>query len=168
MLEPNEFGTAALLKQYQLIRVYVLEPAKPFLISLFHNSDKLILDEQEQTQFEIVLSRIHRDITRMEHRSDEHDTDFVSELVKWEVRTMVEMENERAVEEFFKNMLNRTQEWKRDKPDRQKRREVVMREEGWDDAFELRVVGIEADTNQSLRYDARQFRRELTFNAGRH
>ncbi|KAK2954430.1 hypothetical protein BLNAU_10598 [Blattamonas nauphoetae] len=103
----------------------------------------------------------------MELRSDEHDADVVSELVKWEVRTMDEMENEANFVGLFQSMTSRTSEWNRNKRERQKRREVLLREEGWDDAFELRVVGIERNTYRSLPYWERRFRKELTFNADR-
>ncbi|KAK2950924.1 hypothetical protein BLNAU_14114 [Blattamonas nauphoetae] len=75
----------------------------------------------------------------MELRSDEHDTDIVLAFVNWEMRTMVEMENEAQFEIVFHSMLDRISEWRQDKPERLKRREVLLREEGWDDGFELRV-----------------------------
>ncbi|KAK2959441.1 hypothetical protein BLNAU_5490 [Blattamonas nauphoetae] len=101
----------------------------------------------------------------MELRADEHDADFVSEMVKWETRTMVEMENEKPFGSVFRSMLNRTYEWKRNKRERQKRREVLLREEGWDDALEQRVVGIEVDTNQDMMGLTVFFRIELALNA---
>ncbi|KAK2953624.1 hypothetical protein BLNAU_11488 [Blattamonas nauphoetae] len=103
----------------------------------------------------------------MELRSDEIDADFVPELVKWEVRTMVEMENEEYFKRVFMSIGNRTWKWNRDKRERQKRREVRLREEGWDDAFELRVVGIEVDTIQSIHKNAKAFRIEQAFNSDR-
>ncbi|KAK2961141.1 hypothetical protein BLNAU_3909 [Blattamonas nauphoetae] len=130
-------------KQYRLCRVSVFEPAKQFLIFIFHTSDKLILKEEDKSELENCLCQIHHHIKNMELRSDEHDADFVSELVKWEMRTMVEMENEEHFEGVFQSMLNSTYKWNRAKPEWQKRREVRLREEGWDDAFEQRVVGIE-------------------------
>ncbi|KAK2955362.1 hypothetical protein BLNAU_9755 [Blattamonas nauphoetae] len=137
-------------EQYRLIRVSVFEPAKQFLTFLFNNSDKLIQDEEHKSELEYHLCWIHHHFIVVELQSDEHNSDIVSELVKWEVRTMVEMENEEHFELVFQNMLGRTQEWNEVKRERQKRREVFLREEGWDDAFELRVVGIEADMTQQL------------------
>ncbi|KAK2959434.1 hypothetical protein BLNAU_5483 [Blattamonas nauphoetae] len=154
-------------EQYPHIRVSVFEPAKHFITFMFHNSDKLILDEEDNTRHEKHLCLIHSHIKNIELRSDEHDASFVSELVKWEMRAMVEMENEHRFKIVFGSMLNRTQEWRRNKRERQKRREVCLREEGWDDALELRVVGIEKDTNQSLVDLAEKFRRELAFNPNR-
>ncbi|KAK2955319.1 hypothetical protein BLNAU_9710 [Blattamonas nauphoetae] len=43
-----------------------------------------------------------------------------------------------------------TKEWRHGKQERQKIQEVLLREEGWDDGFELRVVGIEVDTNDTI------------------
>ncbi|KAK2952931.1 hypothetical protein BLNAU_12107 [Blattamonas nauphoetae] len=155
----------AKFKQYRHFRVSVFELAKHFITFIFNNSDKLKLNDEDRTQFEIVLCCTHDHITNMELRSDEHDADFVSELVKWEMRTMVEMENERPFTYFFRNLFHRTCEWNRDKRERQKRRQALLREEGWDDAFELRVVGIEEDTNQIIHDSVKTFRIELGFNA---
>ncbi|KAK2946771.1 hypothetical protein BLNAU_18301 [Blattamonas nauphoetae] len=164
MLTPIGDDDGAQFEQYPLIRVSVFDPAKEFITVIFHNSDKLLLDEQEQTHFESHLCWIHIKIKNMELRSDEHDADFVSELVKWEMRVMVEMENEDHFLIVFHGMLNRTWEWKRDQREREKGREVVLREEGWDDSFELRVVGIEVDTHQDIQSVARQFRIERALN----
>ncbi|KAK2961159.1 hypothetical protein BLNAU_3927 [Blattamonas nauphoetae] len=100
----------------------------------------------------------------MELRADEHDADVVLELVKWEVRMMVEMENEDDFQIVFENMLDKTQEWNQNIPERQKRREVLLGEEGWDDVFELRVVGIEVDTTEEMKECTRRFRVEQGFN----
>ncbi|KAK2961112.1 hypothetical protein BLNAU_3880 [Blattamonas nauphoetae] len=153
------------VEQYPLIRVSVFEPAKQFIIFIFHNSDKFILNEEFKADFESFLCWIHRHIKNMELRSDEHNSDIVSELAKWEIQTMVEMEKEEHFKIVFMTMLNRSQEWNRDKRERQKRREVRLREEGWDDGIELRVVGIEVDTNQNIHDYARLFRIELALNA---
>ncbi|KAK2943038.1 hypothetical protein BLNAU_22049 [Blattamonas nauphoetae] len=155
----------ARFEQYPRIHVSVFEPAKQFIIFMFRQSDKLILNEEFKAQLEDRLSWIHRHINNMELRSDEHDADFVSELVKWEVRQMVEMENEVNFERVFRRSIwNRAREWRRGKQERKKRREVRLREEGWDDALELRVVGIEVDTNQSLADHAALFRIDQGFN----
>ncbi|KAK2953619.1 hypothetical protein BLNAU_11483 [Blattamonas nauphoetae] len=124
MLYPNGDDDEAKFEQYRLIRVTVFEPAKQFVTFMFRNSDKLILDETRKPSLEIQLAIIHNHIKNMELRSDEHDTDFVSEIAKWEVRTMVEMENKVAFNFFFENLLNRTYEWRWNQPERQKRREV--------------------------------------------
>ncbi|KAK2961088.1 hypothetical protein BLNAU_3856 [Blattamonas nauphoetae] len=155
----------AKLEQDRLNRVYVFEPAQQFIIFMFNNSDILLLNEKDKIQLDDYLCWIHNYINNLELRSDEHETDIVSELVKWEMQTMIEMEKEESFQIVFDSMLNRTQEWNREKRERQKRREVRLREEGWDDAFELRVVGIEVDANQNIQNDARRFRRELAFNA---
>ncbi|KAK2943039.1 hypothetical protein BLNAU_22050 [Blattamonas nauphoetae] len=165
MFLPIGHDEEAEFEQYSLIRVSVFEPAKGFIKCMFRNSDKLILNEEDQTLLESVLCLIHNLINNMELRSDEHDASFVSEMVKWEQRTMVEMENEAAFTFSFENMLNRTKEWRHGKPERQKRREVLLREEGWDDSFELRVVGIEVDTNDPMKICATFFRIDQTFNA---
>ncbi|KAK2961206.1 hypothetical protein BLNAU_3974 [Blattamonas nauphoetae] len=89
------------------------------------------------------------------------------ELVEYEMRTMIEMKAEEYFKRVFRSMLNRTSEWNRDKRERQKRREVVLREEGWDDAFELRVVGIEVDTIQNIQDYAKTFRAQQAFNSDR-
>ncbi|KAK2959454.1 hypothetical protein BLNAU_5503 [Blattamonas nauphoetae] len=165
ILQPIRNDKEARFEQYPRIRVYVFQPAKPFIIFILHNSDKLILDEEDNTQHENRLCWIHNHINNMELRSDEHDAAFVSELVKWEMRTMVEMENEEHFEIVFQSILSRTWKWNRDKPERQKRREVLLREEGWNDAVELRVVGIEVDASRDLVDLAEKFRIEQTFNA---
>ncbi|KAK2960964.1 hypothetical protein BLNAU_4051 [Blattamonas nauphoetae] len=152
-------------EQYPLIRVSVFEPVKQFIIFLFNNSDTLILDEEDEAYLENQLCWIHNHITNMELRSDEQDADIVSELVKWEGRAMVAMENEHNFDFVFQCMLDRTQEWSQDNRERQKRREVLLREEGWDDAFEQRGVGIEADLRQNVQDCLKQFRVELAFNA---
>ncbi|KAK2959452.1 hypothetical protein BLNAU_5501 [Blattamonas nauphoetae] len=152
-------------EQNSLIRVSVFEPAKRSIIFIFRNSDKLILNEKGKTALERHLCWIHNYLTNIELQTDEHDTFFVTELVKWEVPTMIEMENEANCLFVFRSMLIRTRKWKREKPERQRSRKVVLREEGWDDAFELRVVGIEMNTNQQLKRHARRFRVELTFNS---
>ncbi|KAK2942407.1 hypothetical protein BLNAU_22674 [Blattamonas nauphoetae] len=141
MFEPigNDDETA-FFEQYPLIRVSVFEPAKQFITFMFRSSDKLILNAEENYLLEFYLCWIYRHMKNMELRSDEHGADFVSELVKWEVRTMVEMLNEENFDLVFQSMLNRTSEWLRSKPERQKRREVLLREEGWDDVIELRVA----------------------------
>ncbi|KAK2958937.1 hypothetical protein BLNAU_6186 [Blattamonas nauphoetae] len=151
--------------KYALIRASVFEPAKPFIIFILNNWAKLTLEDEDQDRLEISLSRIHLHLKNMELHSDEHDPALISGLVKWEIRTMVEMENEEVFEEFFQNMLNRTYEWNRDKRERQKRREVMLREEGWDDAFELRVVGIEEDTAEGVNDIAVRFRSFMAFNS---
>ncbi|KAK2950826.1 hypothetical protein BLNAU_14244 [Blattamonas nauphoetae] len=165
MLDPIGGNTEARFEQYPLIRVSVFEPAQQFITFIFHNSATLILDEKEKAEFNNSLSWIHNHITNMDLRSGEHDADIVSELVKWEVRMMVEMETEAHVKIVFQSMANRTYKWNRDKRERQKRREVLLREEGWDDAFELRVVGIEKHTNQNMLICARLFRVEQAFNS---
>ncbi|KAK2960962.1 hypothetical protein BLNAU_4049 [Blattamonas nauphoetae] len=152
-------------EQYPLIRVSVFEPAKQFITFIFNNSDTLILDEEDAVELENRLCWIHNHITNMEHPSNEHDVDTVSELVRWEVQTMVEMENEENFDLVFQRMLDRTQEWRQDNRERQKRREVLLREEGWDDAFEQRGVGIEADLRQNVQDCLSRFRIELAFNA---
>ncbi|KAK2945470.1 hypothetical protein BLNAU_19599 [Blattamonas nauphoetae] len=167
MFTPIGDDEKVLFRQYPLIRVSVFDPAKQFITFIFHNSDRLILSEEDRTRLEHRLGWIHNHTKNMELRSDEHGADFVSELVKWEARTMVEMENEENFKRSFKTMLNRTIEWNQDKRERQKRREVCLREEGWDDAFELRVVGIDVDSDPTIQRWATKFRVEMTFNADR-
>ncbi|KAK2946769.1 hypothetical protein BLNAU_18299 [Blattamonas nauphoetae] len=48
MLEPIGDDDDTKFEQYPLIRVSVFEPAKEFLTFIFHNSDKLILNEKKQ------------------------------------------------------------------------------------------------------------------------
>ncbi|KAK2953572.1 hypothetical protein BLNAU_11436 [Blattamonas nauphoetae] len=160
MLVPFGGNIKAQFEQYPLIRVSVFEPAKQFITFIFRHSDKLILNEGRKTEFEKRLCLMHNHVKSMELRSDEYDIDFVSELVKWEMQTMTEKENEANFENVFDSLLNRTQERNRDKRERQKRREVRLREEGWDDAFELRVVGIERKTVPSFQNWERRFRIE--------
>ncbi|KAK2953615.1 hypothetical protein BLNAU_11479 [Blattamonas nauphoetae] len=167
MTEPIGDDDEVKFEQYRLIRVSVFEPAKQFITFIVNNQDKLILDEEDTKYLESYLCWIRCNINNMERRSDEHDADIVSELVKWEMRTMVEMENEVHFERVFQSMLIRTQEWNRDKRERQKRREVRLREDGWDDAFELRVVGIEVGTNQNIHDSTKTFSIELALNTDR-
>ncbi|KAK2961118.1 hypothetical protein BLNAU_3886 [Blattamonas nauphoetae] len=165
MFAPIGNNDEAWFQQYPLIRVSVFEPAKQFVTFIFHNSDKLLLSEKDKTLFEKDLCRIHHHMKNLEVRSDEHDVDFVSELVKWEIRAMVEMEMEWTFKHLLKSLLNRASKWRRNQPERQKRREVRLREEGWDDAFELRVVGMGADTNQEMVDFVEDFRNEQALNA---
>ncbi|KAK2950802.1 hypothetical protein BLNAU_14220 [Blattamonas nauphoetae] len=164
MLRASGNTDEARFEQYPPIRVSVFEPAKPLIIFMFHNSDKLILNEKDKAELETRLCWIHNHIKNMELRSDEHDADIVSEFVNWEIRTMVQMENGTNFKIVFESIGNRTWEWKRDNPDRQKRREELLREEGWDDALELRVVGIEKNTDQNLLNCARLLGVVLSFN----
>ncbi|KAK2949818.1 hypothetical protein BLNAU_15213 [Blattamonas nauphoetae] len=154
-----------IFEQYPLIRVSVLEPAKEFIKSMFHNSDKLILNEADQKMIDSCISLTHHHIRNMDLRLDELDADIVSAFVNWEVRTMVAMEDDSSFCDVFDSMFRRLCEWTKNKPERLKRREVLLREEGWDDALELRVVGIEVDTSHNLKTCARQFRIKLTLNA---
>ncbi|KAK2953621.1 hypothetical protein BLNAU_11485 [Blattamonas nauphoetae] len=124
MLEPIGDDFDARLEQYRLIRVSVFEPTKQFITLIFRNSFKLILNDEDKAVLETRLCWIHNHIKNMELRSDEHDADLVSELVEYEMRTMVEMESEEHFYDVFQGMLNRTWEWNRDKRERQKRREV--------------------------------------------
>ncbi|KAK2947571.1 hypothetical protein BLNAU_17476 [Blattamonas nauphoetae] len=136
--------------QYRLIRVSV--------------SEKLLLDEQNTIVLEPVLFQMYHHLINMELRSDEHDADIITEIVKWEMRTMVEMENENRFQIVFRSLLSRTSEWNRNLPERQKRRERLLREEGWDDAFELRVVGIDVNSDWDMQYDTKRFSVELGLN----
>ncbi|KAK2944898.1 hypothetical protein BLNAU_20188 [Blattamonas nauphoetae] len=165
MLKPIGDDEEAQFEQYRLIRVSVFEPAKQFFKFIFRNSDKLVLNESGKTEVEKRLSLIHLYLKNMELRSDEHNAGLVYEFVNYEIGTMVEMENEAIFRQVLHNRLNRTWEWNRNKRERQKRREVLLREEGWDDGFELRVVGIEVDTNQNLKTLARAFRSFSSFNS---
>ncbi|KAK2944557.1 hypothetical protein BLNAU_20511 [Blattamonas nauphoetae] len=167
MFDPNVENEDARFEQYRLIRVSVFEPAKHFITFMFRNSNTLILNEEDTKKLKNIICWIHHRITHMELRSHEHDADIVSELVKWEMRTMVEMENELNFGIVFNSMLDRTHEWRGFERERQKRREVVLRVEGWDDAFELRVVGMETDIDQDIQELAERFRMELTLNADR-
>ncbi|KAK2954365.1 hypothetical protein BLNAU_10697 [Blattamonas nauphoetae] len=165
MMDPVRGDIEALFKQYPQLRVSVFEPARRYIHFVFHNLHRFTLNAEYRRAFDDAVCRIHNDIKNMELRSDEHDAVFVSELVRWEVRTMVEKENEESLKIVFQSMLNRGYRWKQDKPERQKRREVLLREEGWDDTLELRVVGIEVDTNQEMLGKAAAFRSVSSFNA---
>ncbi|KAK2946944.1 hypothetical protein BLNAU_18102 [Blattamonas nauphoetae] len=110
MLNPIGDDEETVFAQFPLIRVLAFDPAKSFIKFIFHDSDKLILDEEDTAALEISLCYIHRYTKNMELRSDEHDADIVSELVKWEIRTMVEMENEGTFTIVFQSLLNRTYE----------------------------------------------------------
>ncbi|KAK2946627.1 hypothetical protein BLNAU_18463 [Blattamonas nauphoetae] len=145
-------------EQYPLIRDSVFEPAKEFIKSMFRKSDMLILDQDDNKLFEICLYLTHHHIKNMELLSDELDDDIVSEFVKWEVRTMAQMEDDLHFIDIFESMIRRIREWTENKPERLKRREVLLREEGWDDAFELRVVGMGVDTKPKLKTLAMRFR----------
>ncbi|KAK2950843.1 hypothetical protein BLNAU_14261 [Blattamonas nauphoetae] len=164
MSDPIGVTDDARFEQCAVIRVSVFEPAKQFIKKILHYSDKLTLEESIKFHFDNHLCWIHNNIKNLELRSDEHSADIVSELVKWEARTMVQMESERYFDYFFQTILHRTREWRRFERERQKRREMVLREEGWDDAFELRVVGIERDTRPSIFDKVRRFRVELALN----
>ncbi|KAK2959035.1 hypothetical protein BLNAU_6051 [Blattamonas nauphoetae] len=149
----------------QLARVFVFEPAKKYIIFLFHNWDNLILDETDLPRLDISLCMVHFHVENIEIDSDEHDAEFVSELVRWEVGQMVDLEIEIHFVQIFEHVLNRTLVWDREKPERQKRREVLLREEGWDDAFELRVVGIEVEAPEDVKDLASLFRILSSFNS---
>ncbi|KAK2942723.1 hypothetical protein BLNAU_22365 [Blattamonas nauphoetae] len=156
---------APCFEQYHPIRASVLQPAKEFIKSMFRTSCRLVLNEAKQTMIDNCIYLIHHHIKNMDLRLDELDADIVSAFVNWEMRTIVEMEEDSFFYDVFESLFRRISEWTKSKPERLKRREVVLREEGWDDAFELRVVVIEVDTKQKLKTLAKQFRTELTFNA---
>ncbi|KAK2939905.1 hypothetical protein BLNAU_25182 [Blattamonas nauphoetae] len=165
MLDPVRGDNEAIFKQYPQLRVSVFEPARQYIHFVFHNFDRFTLNAEYRRAFDNTVCRIHNYIKNMELRSDEHDADFVSELVRWEVRTMVEMENEESFKIVFQTLLNRAYRWKQDKPERQKRREVLLKEEGWDDTLELRVAGIEVNNNQEMLGKIAAFRSMSSFNA---
>ncbi|KAK2953661.1 hypothetical protein BLNAU_11382 [Blattamonas nauphoetae] len=165
LLEPIGYAEEApCFEQYRPIRASVLQPAKEFIKSMFHNSNRLILNEEDQKVIDACLYITHHHIKNMDLRLDKLDADIVSAFVNWEMRTMVAMEEDSIFCDVFESMFRRICEWKRDKPERLKRREVVLREEGWDDTFELRVVGIERNTNQKLKTLSKQFRVKQSFN----
>ncbi|KAK2948638.1 hypothetical protein BLNAU_16457 [Blattamonas nauphoetae] len=145
-----EMFEEAFVEDYALIRVSVLEPAEPYIIFLFHNVDTPTLGDENAIQLEKELTFIHRHITNIELRSDEHDTEFLSELVRWEVGQMVEMEREGHFVRVFNSITCRIRAWKLDYLERLKRRAGRLREEGWEDAFKLRAMGIEEDTWEYL------------------
>ncbi|KAK2942656.1 hypothetical protein BLNAU_22417 [Blattamonas nauphoetae] len=101
VLNPTGNDETARFEQYRLIRVSVFEPAKQFIKFIFSNSEKLILSDKDKAELENDLCWIHHHIKNMELKSDEHDADLVSELVKYEIRTMVEMENEENFKIIF-------------------------------------------------------------------
>ncbi|KAK2956359.1 hypothetical protein BLNAU_8726 [Blattamonas nauphoetae] len=164
MLSPIGDDKDAQYDQYPHIRTSVFKPARQFITFIIHNSDKLILDEDDKASLNDRLCWIHRHINNMELQSDEHDADILSALVKWETRTMVEMENETRLWLVFQTLWSRTFAWIRNKPERQKRREVLLNEEGWEDACELQNVGREFATNQTLWVSWKGIRVELAFN----
>ncbi|KAK2958892.1 hypothetical protein BLNAU_6141 [Blattamonas nauphoetae] len=165
MVAPIEEDAEQYFNQLQFLRVTVFEPATQYIIFIFRNLDRLSLEDKDQDRLEISLCRLHRHLNNMELHSDEHDVEVVPELVKWEVRQMVEMEDEDHFEEVFESVANRTEEWKRWKRERQKRREVLLREVGLDDAFELRVVGIEKDAPRNVKKIASKLRVLSSFNS---
>ncbi|KAK2945186.1 hypothetical protein BLNAU_19875 [Blattamonas nauphoetae] len=139
------------MEHYRVIRVSIFEPAKQYVSFIFQNWDRLTLDHPvDRSNHGKAVCLIHCHIKNMEIKSDEHEPALVSILVKWEVRQMIELENEDHVRTVFESIGSRTEDWQTNKQDRQKRREELLREEGWDDAFELRVVGIEKTTPEKL------------------
>ncbi|KAK2950931.1 hypothetical protein BLNAU_14121 [Blattamonas nauphoetae] len=127
IVNPLEEDNEAYFQHLQLVRVSVFEPTKQYTVFSFHNWDRLRLGDVDRTELECHLSQIHSHLNSKELLSDGHDAE-----------------------------INRTEEWRRNNRERQKRREVLRREEGWDDAFELRVMGIEKDERLSLRSVCRQ------------
>ncbi|KAK2950268.1 hypothetical protein BLNAU_14760 [Blattamonas nauphoetae] len=120
MISPIQGDEKTWFKQPDLVSLSVFEPAKPFLTYLFQNSDKLILDEADKAELDFRVCLVHRHIKNMELGSFNLCPDFV------------------------------TSEWKQHEPEQQKRREVLLREEGWDDAFELRVEPVKFQYEQTL------------------
>ncbi|KAK2944541.1 hypothetical protein BLNAU_20547 [Blattamonas nauphoetae] len=154
----------ACFKQYHLIRVSVFEPAQQFITFMFHIPTNSLW--MKENKISLSISSVVCTTTSKTWNSDQkHAADTVSELVKWEVQTMVAMENEEHLMIVCLTLLYRTWEWNRDKPKRQKRREVLLREEGWDNGFELRVVGMDVDTSQDMRDCWMDFGVERALNA---
>ncbi|KAK2952729.1 hypothetical protein BLNAU_12378 [Blattamonas nauphoetae] len=156
MFESDSTNAEGFIDSNPLIRVSVFEPAKQYVTFMFQNYDRLTLDHPiDREDHENAVCLIHCHLKIVELRSDEHEPAFVSVLVKWEVRTMVEMEYETYFAIVIESVGNRTHEWQECKQDRQKRRERLLREEGWDDALDLRVVGIHVDTPQKVLFCAK-------------
>ncbi|KAK2958890.1 hypothetical protein BLNAU_6139 [Blattamonas nauphoetae] len=165
MAEPIDEDDETYLEHLQLLRVSVFEPAKQYILFIFHNCDNFRWDEIDQGLLANYICWLDSSMKDMELHNEEHDADIVSELVRWEARQMVEMENGTTFGIMFQSIGYRTKGWMEDNPERQKRREVRLREEGWDDALELRVVGIEEDTPEDVKDDALDLRVMFSFNS---
>ncbi|KAK2949802.1 hypothetical protein BLNAU_15284 [Blattamonas nauphoetae] len=160
MIQPIMKDKETYPTQRAIFRVSVFEPVRQHVGFVLHNWKTLTFGSADTTQQESCVCLIVGIAKDMELESDELDSGFVSELVRWEVRMMVEIENEKNINRVIQRIGNMIWMWKLKEKERLKRREVLLREEGWDDVFELRVVGIELDTEQYRQLHARQFRIE--------
>ncbi|KAK2959860.1 hypothetical protein BLNAU_5057 [Blattamonas nauphoetae] len=160
MIQPIMKDKETYPTQCAIFRVSVFEPVRQHVGFVLHNWKTLTFGTADTTQQESCVCLIVGIAKDMELESDELDSGFVNELVRWEVGQMVEIENETNINRVIQRIGNMIWMWKQREKERLKRRDVLLREEGWDDVFELRVVGIELDTEQYRQLRARQFRIE--------
>ncbi|KAK2956792.1 hypothetical protein BLNAU_8245 [Blattamonas nauphoetae] len=114
-------------EKFPLIRVSVFEPAKQFITFIFHNSEKLILNEELKSLLDRHLCEFHLSLKHLDLQSDEHNSELVSGIVKWNARWTIKMGKDDPFRPAFESILSRTCEWKRNKAEQQKRQEI-----GWD------------------------------------
>ncbi|KAK2952730.1 hypothetical protein BLNAU_12379 [Blattamonas nauphoetae] len=111
-------------EQYRHFQVSVFEQAKRFITFIFHNSDKLILSEEDSSELEKDLCWIRLYLIHISVRSDEHNSDIVDEILKWIVRETIKMGVDDPFRPVFEKILTRACEWRRNKEEQQKRPKI--------------------------------------------
>ncbi|KAK2950899.1 hypothetical protein BLNAU_14201 [Blattamonas nauphoetae] len=137
--------------QFPSLRVSVYNHVWKYLSHVITHSPALTLNEIHRELHEDDVSLCYRHIFFMEVAADELDEAFLLEQAKWEVRWLTEVENEKTLDLRIFTCGNRAYRWRTEKWGRLKRRERMLRKEGWDDALETRVVGLHPEVSEDLR-----------------
>ncbi|KAK2956160.1 hypothetical protein BLNAU_8940 [Blattamonas nauphoetae] len=137
--------------QFPSLRVSVYNHVWKYLSHVITHSPALTLNETNREIHEDDVSLCYRHIFFMEVAADELDEAFLLEQAKWEVRWLTEVENEERLDFRILTCGNRAYRWRTEKRGRLKRRERMLRKEGWDDAVETRVVGLHPEVSEDLR-----------------
>ncbi|KAK2955046.1 hypothetical protein BLNAU_9977 [Blattamonas nauphoetae] len=137
--------------QYPSLRGSVYDHVWKYLSHVITHSPALTLYDTHREKHEDDVSTCYRHIFFMEVAADELDEAFLLEQAKWEVRWLTEVENEETLDFRILTCGNRAYRWRTEKWGRLKRRERMLRKEGWDDAVETRVVGLHPEVSEDLR-----------------
>ncbi|KAK2946072.1 hypothetical protein BLNAU_18980 [Blattamonas nauphoetae] len=164
MLSPTADDNDQRVAEYPAIRRLVFDQAKEYIRVVLPSLSRATVPSELLINPNQVPIRMHLVLREMELKSQELDADFVSDLVRWEVRWVVDTETDEDFEMVFRTMFRLAAKWKDNLPERLKRREVLLREEGWSDALEQRIVGIETSDRQLQRHLSLVFRYISSFN----
>ncbi|KAK2958194.1 hypothetical protein BLNAU_6898 [Blattamonas nauphoetae] len=151
MLQVNGETEEIKLAQLPSLRITVFNHVWPYLAYIITHSPTLNLNHQNRADHESDVTICHRNISCMERNGEELDERFLLEQAKWEVRWLTEVENEKTLKERILTVESRASGWMTENWERQKRRERMQRKEGWDDAVEARVAGLNPEMSPDLK-----------------